>query len=126
MARREFTKATKREALKRSGGRCEAIGEWYDLRKGERCFGFLSYGVQFDHIDLDANSKDNSLANCAAICPRCHRYKTAKIDIPKAAKTVRQQDKDLGIRAAKQKIQSRGFPKVSKRKALWLRIETGE
>lgn len=126
MARREFTKATKREALKRSGGRCEAVGEWYALEKGERCFGFLSYGVQFDHIDLDANSKDNSLANCAAICPRCHRYKTAKIDIPKAAKTVRQQDKDQGIFAAKQKIQSRGFAKSTRRKALWTLVETGE
>ena len=119
--RREFTKATKREALKRSGGRCEAVGEWYDLKKGERCWGFLSYGVQFDHIDLDANSKDNSLANCAAICPRCHRYKTAKIDIPKAAKTVRQQDKANGITRPRKKIQSRPFARSDRRKAVWTR-----
>jgi len=101
MARREFTKATKREALKRSSGRCEARGEWYALQAGFRCNTPLSYGVEFDHIDLDANSKDNSLENCAAVCPRCHAFKTAKHDIPLAAKTLRQQDKALGIKPRK-------------------------
>ena len=126
MTRRNFDKPTKRAALKRSGGKCEAIGEWYGWPKDHRCNADLGYGVEFDHIDLDANSKDNSLENCAAVCLRCHDHKTYKHDIPKAAKTVRQQDKGLGIWAARQKIQSRPFPKVSKRKALWLRIETGD
>lgn len=99
MARREFTKPTKREALRRSGLLCEAIGEWYGLLPGQRCNAPLSAGVEFDHIDLDANSKDNSLSNCAAICIPCHRVKTFHHDIPVAAKTLRQQDRARGIKS---------------------------
>lgn len=95
--RREFGKPVKRDALKRSGGFCEGSGPWYGLEPGQRCNAPLSHGVEFDHIDLDANSKDNSLTNAAAICIRCHKYKTAHRDIPLAAKTLRQQDKHLGI-----------------------------
>ena len=98
MSRREFTKATKREALKRSEKRCEAVGPWYGLDEGQRCNAPLGYGVEFDHIDLDANSKDNSLSNCAAVCLKCHDFKTRFRDIPLAAKTLRQQDKNAGIR----------------------------
>lgn len=101
MPRKEFTKPTKRDAIKRSGGLCEAIGEWYGLEVGQRCNAPLSYGVEFDHIDLDANSKDNSLSNCAAVCKRCHSHKTRHRDIPLAAKTLRQQDKANGIKKAK-------------------------
>lgn len=97
--RNEFTKVTKREALKRSGGFCEAVGTWYGLEEGQRCLMRLGYGIAFDHIILDANSHDNSLENCAAVCKRCHDYKTRTRDIPLAAKTVRQQDKNAGIKA---------------------------
>jgi hypothetical protein len=114
MARREFTKATKRAALARSEGRCEAVGAWYNLAPGCRCNAPLAAGVEFDHIDLDANSKDNSLENCAAICIPCHRFKTAKIDTPKAAKTLRQQDKDRGIKRPAGKLKGRGFPSPDK------------
>lgn len=96
MNRREFAKQTKRDALKRSGGKCEAIGGMYGLALG-RCNAPLAYGVEFDHVILDANSKDNSLENCAAVCIKCHKWKTAKHDTPLAAKTVRQQDKNDGI-----------------------------
>jgi len=99
MARREFSKPTKREALHRSGQRCEAVGAWYGLPAGKRCMADLSYGVEFDHIDLDANSRDNSLSNCAAVCIRCHSVKTRTHDIPVAAKTLRQQDRANGIRS---------------------------
>lgn len=112
--RREFTKATKRAALARSNGNCEAVGVWYGLEPGRRCGASLSGGVEFDHIILDANSKDNSLENCAAVCLPCHRHKTAKHDTPTAAKTLRQQDRALGIKAATRPIQSRGFPKAEK------------
>lgn len=97
-ARHEFSRPTKREALKRSGQRCEATGPMYGLEAAQRCLAHLSYGVQFDHVILDANSKDNSLENCAAVCVRCHGWKSAKHDTPLAAKTLRQQDKALGIR----------------------------
>lgn len=99
MARAEFDKATKKAALKRAAGKCEAVGTWYGLKPGKRCEAPLGYGFDFDHIILDANSKDNSLENCACVCRVCHKKKTTKHDIPLAAKTVRQQDKlGLGIR----------------------------
>jgi 5-methylcytosine-specific restriction endonuclease McrA len=99
VSRAEFSKPVKREALKRSGGLCEASGPMYGIRLFAVCGNQLSYGVEFDHIVLDANSKDNSLENCAAVCVKCHRWKTTKHDTPMAAKTVRQQDKlGLGIR----------------------------
>lgn len=98
MTRAEFSRATKRGALKRAEGQCEALGVWYGLHTGERCRAPLSYGVEFDHIVLDANSHDNSLENCAAVCIKCHRWKSANHDTPLAAKTVRQRDKHLGIR----------------------------
>lgn len=50
---------------------CEAIGAMYGLPAGKRCNGNLAYGVNFDHIVLDANSKDNSLENCASVCIKC-------------------------------------------------------
>lgn len=98
MARNEFSKRTKREALERSHMRCEAIGRWYGLDGGQRCSAPLAYGVEFDHIVLDANSHDNSFENCAAVCIKCHRHKTAKHDVPTAAKTVRMSDKAKGIK----------------------------
>lgn len=95
--RANFKKQTKRDALTRSGGLCEASGPMYGL-SAERCNAPLGYGVEFDHVILDANSKDNSLENCAAVCIKCHKWKTAKHDTPLAAKTVRQSDKARGIR----------------------------
>ncbi|PAQ03684.1 HNH endonuclease [Mesorhizobium mediterraneum] len=90
MARREFAGKTRKAALLRSGKRCEAVGAWYGLPTGERCANDLARGVEYDHIILDANSKDNRLENCAAVCIPCHRHKTAKHDTPTAAKTVAQ------------------------------------
>lgn len=98
MARAEFSKATKREAWERSGGVCEAHGPWWGLAEGIRCTNVVS---EYDHIILDANSKDNSITNCAAVCKRCHRWKTDHRDIPTAAKTRGQQDKHRGITGPK-------------------------
>jgi hypothetical protein len=95
---RIFSKPIKRAALKRSGQRCEAEGELYGLPQGVRCSADLAYGVEFDHSILWANSRDSSLDNCLAVCPSCHRFKTAKHDTPLAAKTVRQRDKHAGLR----------------------------
>jgi len=114
MPRREFTKPTKRAALRRSGLLCEAVGAWYGLDPGKRCNAPLSGGVQYDHIILDANSKDNSLENCAAVCPKCHGIKTAKHDTPLAAKTLRQQDRATGVSQPTGKLRSAGFAKSPK------------
>jgi hypothetical protein len=113
--RREFTKGTQRQAFARSGFRCEATGAMYGLAAGKRCNADLAKGVEFDHIVLDANSKDNSIENCAAVCIPCHRFKTAKHDIPMAAKTVRMQDKARGIKLKPaKKMQGAGFLKTDK------------
>ncbi len=102
--RAEFGKPVKRAALQRSGGLCEASGPMYGL-SAERCNAPLSHGVEFDHVVLDANSKDNSLENCAAVCMPCHRFKTRRHDTPMAAKTVRLQDNHSGVG------KKRGWPK---------------
>jgi hypothetical protein len=69
----------------------------YGLEPDRRCNASLAYGLEFDHVILEANSHDNSLENCACVCPLCHDYKTRHHDTPLAAKTLRQQDKHLGI-----------------------------
>jgi hypothetical protein len=128
VSRKEFTKETKREALRRSRDACEAIGPWYGLRPGQRCYSGLAYGVQFDHIDLGANSKVNSLENCAAVCVKCHAFKTRNHDIPKAAKTVRQQDKARGTKKPQRRpmpgskasgLEKRMDGSVERRISLW-------
>lgn len=114
MTRANFSKPTKRAALARSGGLCEAEGCFYGLPEGQRCNVSLANGVEFDHFDLVANSNDNSLENCRAVCPACHRFKTRTIDIPKAAKTVRQQDRAKGVVKPKGTLHSAGFVKSEK------------
>lgn len=107
MARNEFKAETKRQAWDRSGERCEAEGSIYGLPPGVRCAADLNLGVRYDHVDPDANSKDNSLGNCCACCPKCHLWKTTKRDAPLIAKTNHQQDKARNI----QKPGHRPFPK---------------
>lgn len=112
MTRYEFTKATKRDALKRSDGRCEASGEVYGLEPGTRCDAPLSHGVEFDHYPDPATDKgSNRLDNCAAVCIKCHRFKTARYDIPMQAKGKRIRDKHAGIRNAS-RMQGPGFRKA--------------
>lgn len=103
--RREFTSKTRKQALKRSGLICEASGSFYGLPEGQRCTRNLGDGVEYDHLILDANSHDNSLENCRAVCPKCHAWKTANRDTPTAAKTARQQLMGMKTRA-KAKIPS--------------------
>ena len=107
MSRAEFTKPTKRARLNHSGGWCEANGPLYG--RIERCYADLAYGVEFDHFNLEANSHDNSLENCRAVCIKCHAWKTNNHDKKLAAKTLRQQDKSRGIQSPKTKIASRPF-----------------
>ena len=112
MARHEFSKATKRAALRRSGGHCEATGSVYGLDPGQRCDAPLSQGVEFDHYPVPATERDsNGLENCVACCPTCHGRKTRTFDIPIQAKTKRVSDRHLGVVKPSGGIQSRGFPK---------------
>ena len=94
--RHEFKKPTKRDALKRSNGKCEAIGEVYGLAPGQRCNAPLSRGVQFDHWPLPATDfGSDTLDNCVAVCIQCHSYKTRTYDTPMQAKGKRVSDKRL-------------------------------
>jgi hypothetical protein len=95
---RIFPKQVKREALARSGLRCEAVGQLYGLPEGTRCNANLGAGFEFDHIVLWANSRDSSLGNVAVVCRVCHRFKTSTHDTPKAAKTVRQSEMGTKLR----------------------------
>ncbi len=115
---RYFSKDVKRAALERAGKRCEAEGALYGLPDETRCHADLSYGVEFDHYILWANSRDSTLDNCRAVCPKCHRHKTASHDTPKAAKTVRQRDKHSGISRDRQ-------PMAGSKKSRWKRKMDG-
>jgi len=101
MNRAEFNKATKRQALQRSGGLCEASGKVYGLEPGQRCNAPLSYGVEFDHYPIRAADGGSAeLTNCTAVCVRCHRWKTSKFDVPQVAKGKRLVEKRWGLRKA--------------------------
>ena len=98
MPRHEFSKAIKREALKRSEHRCEAAGEVYGLVPGHRCNGDLGHGVEFDHYPVPATDPgSDKLENCVAACKTCHRFKTSTYDVPMQAKGKRISDKHNGI-----------------------------
>jgi hypothetical protein len=98
MRRAEFSKATRREALARAGGLCEAMGGVYGLKPGQRCSAQLSYGVEFDHYPIRAADGGGSeLGNCLAVCIRCHRWKTHRHDAPDHAKEQRVRDKHRGV-----------------------------
>lgn len=120
MTRNNFTAKTQRAAWKRSGERCEATGDIYGWPAGQRCGADLNLGVEYDHIDPDANSRDNSLENCCAACPKCHRYKTSTRDRPLIAKTNHQQDMAQGIR----KPSARPMP--GSKNSPWKRAMNGE
>lgn len=111
--RKEFGTKVRKQALARSGKVCEAVGAWYGLPADQRCTRDLSYGVEYDHYILDANSKDNSLGNCRAVCPKCHDWKTRNRDTPLAAKTVAQSLMGMKTRP-KAKIAQRFQPAKSK------------
>jgi hypothetical protein len=120
MSRNEFTNKTKNAAWDRSGGACEADGEAYGMPSGVRCGADMTrVGVRYDHIDPDVNSKDNSLENCCACCPKCHAWKTANRDAPLIAKTRHQRN---GARSIKRR---KGAPMAGSRDSKFKRHMDG-
>lgn len=93
----EFTRATRRDALKRAGSPplCEATGSRYGYEDGHRCNTPLAHGVEFDHYIPFELSRDSSLENARAICPRCHKFATPN-DIRTIRKSDRVRDKNNG------------------------------
>jgi 5-methylcytosine-specific restriction protein A len=114
LSRHEFSKATKKAALERSGGYCEAIGPLYGLPSGQRCNRpLVALGVEYDHYPLPAHAEDsNTKENCVCACPVCHAFKTANYDIPAEAK-IKRVRRAHGLiedkRKPKKKIKSKGF-----------------
>lgn len=113
MARTEFSRKTKREALERSGFKCEAAGTRYGFEEGQRCNCDLRLGVIFDHNVPDQLGGDNTLDNCVSICVTCNKFKTAN-DIRQIRKSDRQRDRHTGVIRPAGKLKSQGFPKFAK------------
>lgn len=88
MPRKEFTQKTKRLALERSQGLCEASGPYYNRPWDDRC-NKVMVKVEYDHFILASEGGENDLDNCRAVCPECHSWKTRRVDTPKAAKAKR-------------------------------------
>lgn len=114
--RYEFSKAVQREALARSGGRCEATGAVYGLQPAERCNApFGTKRPEYDHYPLPATMEgSDTVENCVVCCDTCHGFKTRTFDIPVQAKTKRVSDKHNGIGRKPSRLSGPGFPKREK------------
>lgn len=91
MTRREFSKDTKRAALKRSGGICEChlMPEIFPVACG------LKHGHGnrfFEHMNPDGSGGSNAIDNCAVLTKTCWRFKTDHHDKRVVAKVIRQTD----------------------------------
>ena len=110
--RHEFSAKTKRAAVKRANGRCEAVGEVYGREPGERCNSDLGRGLEIDHYPIPATDEgSDTLENAVVCCKLCHRHKTSTYDVPMQAKGKRISDKHLGIRHPS-RLRGRGFEKA--------------
>ena len=92
--RQEFTRKTKLEAWRRSGGACESCGK--KIRTGD--------GPEYDHRVSAFNGGSNDLSNCDVLCKACHSLKTGETDAPNHAKSRREEK-----RAAKAEAKRSGF-----------------
>lgn len=87
VVRREFSPKVKVAAFKRADGQCE------------NCTAKLYVGkFHYDHDIPDSLGGEPTLENCKVLCVACHGVKTARIDVPKAAKVKRITQKHIGAR----------------------------
>lgn len=104
LTRHEFPAAVKRQALARSGGQCEAVGERYGLPTGVRCQRRIGKGrVNFDHYPRGANDPHPdtaTLGNCVATCPECNQYANNKFDTPRE-QDIKNKSYDHALHAAR-------------------------
>lgn len=99
--RKNFTKATQREAYNRSNGICECHRVWQLPTYRTGCGVRLSPGnVFYEHIEPDRLGGLNDLDNCAALTKTCWKLKTSGYDRPKIDKSKRQHDRARGIRSS--------------------------
>lgn len=83
-ARREFSRAVRREVRERSKECCEGCGARLKLGEGE-----------YDHILPNELGGEPTAENCRLLCVPCHRTKTAD-DVRRIRKADRQRDKHTG------------------------------
>jgi 5-methylcytosine-specific restriction protein A len=108
--RSEFSQATKKAALKRSGGRCEGIIN----AAGERCPMLFTDAnpPEVDHKTEAADGGDASLENAQCLGKRCCHQKKTKVFVTRIRKADRQSREGHWLkRATKKKIPSRPFSK---------------
>jgi len=106
MARREFPRKVRRQAIERAGGNCENKSCGAVLKTGE---------AEVDHILPCELGGEPILTNAQVLCKTCHKAKTAK-DVRRVRKSDRQRDKDSGAIRPKQSIRSAPFPRTEKAK----------
>lgn len=83
--RAEFSDWIRLRAYESAAGLCQTCGK--HVGKGD-------YHV--DHIIPDGIGGKPTIANAQILCNDCHNEKTRKQDVPRIAKTKRQQRKHLG------------------------------
>lgn len=108
----EFSGKTRKQALARSGYRCE----WTDEGREPRCGVELRPGgVHYDHITPQALGGESTLDNCQCLCPTHHRLKTSRDDVPRIRKADRQRFGALNAKTRKGlKMQGRPFPRCER------------
>lgn len=99
MARREFSRKVRRQAIERANGHCENKSCGAALKPGE---------AEVDHVLPCELGGEPTLANAQTLCRVCHRAKTAQ-DVRRIRKSDRQRDKHTGAIRSKQAMKSRGF-----------------
>ena len=99
MSRREFPARIKAAAALRAAGNCE------------RCTAKTGPGnIEYDHVIPDALGGEPTFENCAVLCRSCHRFITAKEDVPTIARAKRINRKHLNATAPrKRKMPYRKF-----------------
>lgn len=98
--RANFTGKTKTAAHKRSAGICECHLIPHVFKTA--CRQPLVEGrIRYEHINVDHNSKDNSLENCATLRIECWRYKTDHYDKRIISKTKKQHRGAIGAKTSR-------------------------
>lgn len=106
MARREFSRKVRKQAIERANGKCESKACGAVLKPRE---------AEVDHILPCELGGEPILANAQVLCRVCHKEKTAN-DVRRIRKSDRSRDKDSGAIKPKQSMPTRDFPRTEKPK----------
>lgn len=100
MARKEFSRSVKLQAIKRA----TIDGNLFC----EICGGLIKGKFEIDHINPDGLTGQPTLENAQIACSPCHKEKTAS-DVGSIAKAKRVEARHIGLRKS-----SKGFPRREK------------